>query len=47
MNTELYNFKYWMNYKVEKLSNREVIYDFSNKLLELIDSLHLKNLIQL
>jgi hypothetical protein len=44
MNTELYNFKYWMNYKVEKLSNREVIYDFSNKLLELIDSLHLKKL---
>ena len=26
MNTELYNFKYWMNYKVEKLSNSISVY---------------------
>tara|TARA_B100000795_G_C22799549_1_gene441110 strand:+ start:3067 stop:3525 length:459 start_codon:yes stop_codon:yes gene_type:complete len=42
MNSGLYTFKYWMDYKVVKLSNREVIYDFTNKLLSLIDSLQLK-----
>ena len=42
MNIELNNFKYWLNTGIGKINNREIIYEYYFKLINLISSLGLK-----